>query len=121
MKLILEGVAVELDPAGNLWGRISECGGIAAQLNGTEIDGVQFGIHERGDSMEITMSGENLSDKIVINYPAPLRSPVTQIGFKVPKARFTANTLNKFMRKANKSLKDKTILIRGVKELSESS
>jgi len=119
MKLVLEGVAVELDSSGNLSSRISECSGIATQLDGMEIDGVHFTMHDKGNVIEIIMKGEGLSDKITNNYPAPLYSPIKQIAFKSPDARFTANTLNKLMRWVNKELKNRALLIRDVKRLSE--
>jgi 2,3-bisphosphoglycerate-independent phosphoglycerate mutase len=121
MKLILEAVVVELGSAGGIKSRVPDCSDVALRLDGTEIGGVRFGMLDTGDRIEIEMEGENLSEEIVPNYPAPSNSPVMQITFKSPEARFTANTLNKLLRRASKTFKDKALLIRSVKGISQSS
>lgn len=115
MKLILEAVIVELDGVGHIKARLQDCEEAALRLDGTEVDGVRFSFSGNGDSMEMVMEGEGLSEDINTNYPAPPHSPVMQIAFKSPDAKFTANTLNKLMRKANKALKDRALLVRQVK------
>ena len=120
MELTLECVAVELDAAGYVKARLNDCSGMAARLDGAEIDGVRFMVSESGnreDAMEIVMQGPDLSDAIRANYPAPPRSPVSQVAFKSPDARFTANTLNKLMRRVNKEFPRKALLVRDVKGL----
>ena len=115
MKLVLEGVVVEVDRLGHIRDRVDGCSHIAAKLDDTEIDGISFDMSEKGNSIIIAMSGEGLSEEIVTNYPAPLLSPVTQITHKTQDARFTAQVLNKLMRKANKMFPDKALMIRDVK------
>jgi hypothetical protein len=117
MKLVLEAIAVELDSAGQIKARLYDCQDMALKLNGIDIDGVFFSMKDTGTSMEIKMEGKNLSAEIKPNYPAPPRSPVMQIGFKEPDAKFTANTLNKLLRMANKLFPGKVLLIRDVKRL----
>ena len=119
MKLVLEAVAVELDTTGHIKSRIRDCSDIAMRMDGTEIDGVSFSFKPAGDIMEMCMEGPMLSEQIKPNYPAQHRSPVMQVGFKSPEGRFTANTINKLIRKANKVLGYKTIMLRNVKGLSE--
>ncbi len=120
MKLILEAVAVELDHSGHIKSRLSDCSDISLKLDGAEIDGASFSFSDKGDKMQITMTtgeGIELSDEIKTNYPAPPHSAVMQISFKEPAARFTANTLNKLMRRVNKEFPNKAILIREVRNL----
>jgi hypothetical protein len=120
MKLFLEAVGVELDRFGNIKDRLFDCQDIALKLDGMEIDGIRFKVKDIGATVTIEMDGGEdieLSEEIKTNYPAPPRSPVMQIGFKSPDARFTANTLNKLLRMANKLFPNKVLLIRTVKGL----
>jgi 2,3-bisphosphoglycerate-independent phosphoglycerate mutase len=122
MKLILEGVAVELDAEGHVRSRLNDCAGVALRLDGAEMDGVKFSVSVSGsgkNSMEIVMEGEGLSDEIRPNYPVQAHSPARQVSFKSQEARFTANTLNKLMRRTNKEMKGTALLIRDVRELAE--
>ncbi len=74
-------------------------------LDGMEIDGILFEVKHIGyGEVEIIISGDNLSDKITANYTDKQGNPIFQIGAKKPEAKFTANTLNKFIRKCNKIL-----------------
>jgi len=115
MKLILEAVVVELEEGGLIKSRVFDYSDIAVRLTGIEIDGVHFRVEDTGVSILIQMEGNNLSDEIKPNYPAPPHSPVMQVAFKEPEARFTANTLNKLLRRANKAFPGKALLIRDVK------
>ena len=120
MKLTLEAVVVKLDEAGHVKGRLIDFSGLVMRLTGTEIDGVQFRLEDTGTSIELVMEagkGRRLSRDISTNYPAPPNSPVKQIAFKSPEARFTANVLNKLMRRANKDFPENALLIRDVKGL----
>ena len=121
MDLVLEAVAAELDSTDHIVSRLhehSKLAEMALRLDGTEIDGASFSMEAAGDAITIIMKGENVSDAIKANYPALSRSPVMQISFKSPEARFTANTLNKLMRHANKQFPGRALLIREVKSLS---
>jgi 2,3-bisphosphoglycerate-independent phosphoglycerate mutase len=119
MELVLEAVAVRLDHSGHIKARIDDCSEIALRMDGTEIDGIHFNVEDSGNAIEIIMKGDNLSDEIKTNYPAPTNSPISQVSFKSAEAKFTANTLNKFMYKAKKALKDRVVMIRSVKGTSE--
>jgi|GEM_PF-2471506 len=121
MRLVLEAVVAELDEAGHFKSRLFDYGGLVIRLTGTEIDGVQFKLEDLGTTIDLVMeSGEDveLSANINTNYPAPPHSPVKQISFSHPVAKFTANTLNKFLRRVNKNFPGTALLIRDVKGLS---
>ena len=115
-KILLEAVLVEIDSLGHIIKRLTDYEDAALKLDGSEIDCVTFSFRVVQDKLIIDMQGENLSDEIRPNWPAPTLSPVMQITFRSPEGRFTANTINKLMRRANKVLKNKAILIRDVKE-----
>jgi len=120
MKLILEAVVVDLDDAGNIKSRLYDFSGLVLRLTGTEIDGVKFKLNDNGPSIKLIMDageGKSLSEEINTNFPAPANSPVKQITYKIPEARFTANTLNKLMRRVYKDFPDKALLIRNVVSL----
>ncbi|RLI98638.1 MAG: hypothetical protein DRO99_00155 [Candidatus Aenigmatarchaeota archaeon] len=116
MKLLLEGVVMELED-GQAKSRLSDVSDVATKLDGSEIDGTRFSVSEDGNRLMITMEGDELSADIKANYPAPRNAPIMQIAFKSPEARFTANTINKLIRRANKEFNDKALLIRDITEL----
>jgi 2,3-bisphosphoglycerate-independent phosphoglycerate mutase len=113
MKLILEASVWDLDSARPDSGTTEE---IARRLDGAEIDGARFVFSTEAGKLLITMEGKSLSDRITANQPKR-QGPVEQIGFKIPGARFTANTLNKLLRRANKEFPGKALIISDVKEL----
>jgi 2,3-bisphosphoglycerate-independent phosphoglycerate mutase len=105
MKLLLKACFASIGNDGNLRGRDLEDQDslyLAEVLDGIEIDGIRF-LVSWGPGLEIRMEGE-LSEEIRPNYIEKVFLPVPQISFKDPEARFTANVLNKFLRRANKAL-----------------
>ncbi len=107
MKILLKACFACIGPGGNLKGRDlqdRDSPYLAEVLNGIEIDGVRFTASWKPEALEIIMEGEELSQEIKPNYIERLFLPVPQILFKNPEARFTANVLNKFLRRANKAL-----------------
>ena len=106
MKILLKACFACISPGGNI--RAKDLKGedspyLAEVLDGIEIDGVRFLVFWK-EELEIVMDGEDLSQEIKPNYIERLFLPVPQIVFKNPEARFTANVLNKFLRRANKAL-----------------
>lgn len=107
MKILLKACFASIGPDGNIRARDLEYEDspyLAEVLNGIEIDGVRFSSSWQGDFLEIIMEGGDLSPGIKPNCLEKLYLPVPQILFKEPEARFTANVLNKFLRRANKIL-----------------
>lgn len=107
MKLLLKACFASIGPDGSI--RAKDLQGkdmpyLAEVLDGTEIDGVRFGVSWRGNSLEIIIEGEGLSPEIKANYIEKLYLPVPQITFKDQEAKLTANVLNKFLRRANRVL-----------------
>ena len=90
-------------------GRITDTGPFAEIIDGMEIDGIKFILKKgTGHRVGIIMRGEGLSSAISDNDPHAPDLPVMQI---IPKddskqAKFTADVLNKFMRKSYDILKD---------------
>jgi hypothetical protein len=120
MKLILEAVIVKLDEAGHVKGRLIDFTGLVMRMTGAEIDGVHFRMEDQGTGVELILEAGpeiRLSKDINTNYPAPPNSPAKQISFKYPEARFTANVLNKFLRRVNKDFPENAVLIRDVRGL----
>ena len=107
MKMLLKACFACIGPGGNLKGKDlqdRDSQYLAEALDGIEIDGVRFTASWKPEALEIEMVGEELSEEIKPNYIERLFFPVSQIVFKNPEARFTANVLNKFLRRANKIL-----------------
>jgi 2,3-bisphosphoglycerate-independent phosphoglycerate mutase len=106
-KLKLIGKFAKIDYRGNLiiTDYNEDFDFLAEILDGIEIDGILFEVKHTGSGeVEITMSGKNLSDKITPNYTDKQGVPLYQIRAKKPEAKFTANVLDKFIRKCNKIL-----------------
>jgi len=110
---------LELDGSGNTRTGFGDCSDICESMDGTEIDGVSFLFSQSGNLIEITMESDSLSEGIKPNYPKRPLSPVSQVSFKSPEAKFTANTLNKLIRRIIKEFPSRAIFIRDVKELIE--
>lgn len=107
MKLLLKACFASIGPDGSIRAKDlqeRDMPYLAEALDGIEIEGVRFLVSWLGDSLEIIMEGEELSQEIRANYIEKLYLPVPQILFKCPEARLTANILNKFLRRANKIL-----------------
>jgi len=107
MKILLKACFACIGPEGNLRGKDlqdRDSQYLAEVLDGIEIDGVRFTAFWKPGVLEIEMEGEELSEEIKPNYIERLFLPVPQILFRDPEARFTANVLNKFLRRANKAL-----------------
>ena len=107
MKILLKACFACIGPGGNLKGKDlqdRDSQYLAEVLDGIEIDGVRFTASWKPEALEIEMEGEELSEGIKPNYIERLFLPVPQILFRDPEARFTANVLNKFLRRANKAL-----------------
>lgn len=107
MKILLKACFASIGLDGNIRARDlknDDCPYLAEVLDGIEIDGVAFHASWRDGELEIVMEGEELSQEIKPNYLEKIFLPVHQIVFKQQEARFTANALNKFIRRVNKAL-----------------
>jgi 2,3-bisphosphoglycerate-independent phosphoglycerate mutase len=107
MEILLKACFACIGPGGNLKGKDlqdRDSPYLAETLDRTEIDGVRFLVSWQGESLKIVMEGDGLSPEIKPNHIERLFFPVPQITFRDPGARFTANVLNKFLRRANKIL-----------------
>jgi 2,3-bisphosphoglycerate-independent phosphoglycerate mutase len=114
MKLVLEASVLSLES----FGPAADAAEVAQKLDGTEIDGSRFSF-SAAECLRITMEAPVLSDDITTNQPRRPAMSICQVGFKKPEARYTANTLNKLMRRANKEFPGRTLVITEVKELTE--
>jgi 2,3-bisphosphoglycerate-independent phosphoglycerate mutase len=107
MEMVLKACFGSIDSSGALRAKNifdPDSAYLAETIDGLEIDGIRFSASLAGSELVIKMEGENLSDEIKGNYIEKPGLPVAQILFTHLKARFTANTLNKFLRRANKIL-----------------
>ncbi|MFH1445235.1 MAG: hypothetical protein ABIF08_02010 [Nanoarchaeota archaeon] len=74
-------------------------------IDGTEIDGLRFDAKKQdGVKVEITISGEDVSDQFHPNDVTRIGMPVMQIRSKNPDGKKTALALNKFLFRVNKLL-----------------
>lgn len=105
--IVLKACFASIGPEGQLKGKDlqdKDCPYLAEVLDGVEIDGVKFKVSWDSNAPKIALIGGELSQEIRPNYIEKIFQSVPQIVFKDPEARFTANVLNKFLRKANKVL-----------------
>jgi 2,3-bisphosphoglycerate-independent phosphoglycerate mutase len=106
MKILLKSTFGSVDESGTLTVskvKDKDCEYLAEAIGWIEIDGVRFDASMKGDFLEITMSGPDLSPDVTANYTAKI-NVVKQIVHRAPGGKFTSSVLNKYIRRTNKML-----------------
>ncbi|MFH1294624.1 MAG: hypothetical protein ABIH90_01615 [Candidatus Aenigmatarchaeota archaeon] len=103
MKLKLDCVFAETDSYGKVKKEVRSAH-LAEIIDGTEVGGFSFEVAPKEGGVDVIVSGDGISDQVVPNYSGKIGSSVFQVGFKKESGKKTANALDMFLRRVNKTL-----------------